>query len=227
MRHRCSPRKLNITDGAHRRAMMRHICNALIVHEQINTTLPRAKELRRLIEPLITMGKVPSVHRRRLAFARLLDRDCVKKLFDDLGVRFSARPGGYVRILKNGYRKGDSAPMALVEFVDKAPVLTEAAEAAKLSAKPSAKKLAAKKSAAKKSAKSRKAQKATAKASGVADAAKTAESAKTQSAKTAESAKGIVAKAAPDGKDAAAKSATVAKDSTKSATAEDKPAEKQ
>lgn len=121
MRHRHGWRKLNITDGAHRRAMMRHICNALILHEQINTTLPRAKELRRFVEPLITLGKSPSVHRRRLALARLQNRDSVAKLFNDLGVRFGSRPGGYVRILKNGFRKGDSAPMALVEFVEKAP----------------------------------------------------------------------------------------------------------
>ena len=120
MRHRHGWRKLNITDGAHRRAMMRHICNALIEHEQITTTLPRAKELRRIIEPLVTLGKVPSVHRRRIAFARLQSRAAVSKLFDDLGARFSSRPGGYVRILKNGFRKGDNAPMALVEFVEKA-----------------------------------------------------------------------------------------------------------
>lgn len=128
MRHRVRGRKLNITDGAHRRAMMRHIGNALILHEQINTTLPRAKELRRFIEPLITMGKQPSVHRRRLAFARLQNKDSVVKLFGDLGVRFASRPGGYVRVLKNGFRKGDNAPMALVEFVDKAPELEEATE---------------------------------------------------------------------------------------------------
>ena len=128
MRHRCGPRKLNITDGAHRRALMRHICAALIEREQINTTLPRAKELRRFIEPLITLGKRPSVHRRRIAFARLQNRKSVAKLFDELGARFSARPGGYVRILKNGFRKGDSAPMALVEFVDKAPVAPSAPE---------------------------------------------------------------------------------------------------
>lgn len=122
MRHRHGPRKLNITDGAHRRAMMRHIGGALIRHEQINTTLPRAKELRRFIEPLITLGKKPSLHNRRLAFARLQDRACVSKLFDELGGRFAGRPGGYVRILKNGFRKGDCAPMAVVEFVDKAAV---------------------------------------------------------------------------------------------------------
>ena len=121
MRHRLGHRKLNITDGAHRRAMMRNIANALITYEQIKTTLTRAKELRRFVEPLITMGKKPTLHNRRLAFARLQNRDSVVKLFDDLGKRFSVRPGGYVSILKNGFRKGDSAPMALVKFVDKAP----------------------------------------------------------------------------------------------------------
>ncbi len=121
MRHRHGFRKLNITDGAHRRAMMRHICNALIEHEAIKTTLPRAKELRRFIEPLITLGKKPTVHNRRMAFARLQDRKNVTKLFDELGVRFLPRPGGYVRVLKYGFRKGDCAPMAWVEFVDKAP----------------------------------------------------------------------------------------------------------
>ena len=128
MRHRHGPRKLNITDGAHRRAMMRHIGCALIRHEQINTTLPRAKELRRFIEPLITLGKTPTVHNRRLALSRLQERRTVAKLFDDLGVRFGPRPGGYVRILKKGFRKGDNAPMALVEFVDKAPESAEADE---------------------------------------------------------------------------------------------------
>lgn len=127
MRHRHGHRKLNITDSAHRRSMMRHIGNALIQHEQIKTTLPRAKELRRFIEPLITMGKTPTVHNRRLAYARLQNRDNVSKLFDDLGARFGSRPGGYVRILKYGFRKGDCAPMALVEFVDK-PVPVEEGE---------------------------------------------------------------------------------------------------
>ncbi len=148
MRHRHGPRKLNITDGAHRRAMMRHIGGALIMHERIRTTLPRAKELRRFIEPLITLAKKPSVHNRRLALARLQERRIVLKLFDELGVRFRARPGGYVRILKHGFRKGDSAPMALVELVDRAPevapvaaaeVAKSAAPAAESGAKPSAK----------------------------------------------------------------------------------------
>lgn len=141
MRHRHGPRKLNITDGAHRRAMMRHIACALIRREQISTTLPRAKELRRFIEPLITLGKTPSVHNRRTALSRLQERESAAKLFDDLGVRFGARPGGYVRILKKGFRKGDNAPMALVEFVDKAPAASGAdkeAEDAK-SARPSQK----------------------------------------------------------------------------------------
>ena len=144
MRHRHGQRKLNITDGAHRRTMMRHLCVALIRHERIKTTLARGKELRRFIEPLVTLGKKPSVHNRRLAFARLQDRNSVSKLFDALGERFASRPGGYVRILKCGYRKGDSAPMALVEFVDKptaeemeaqVKIETEAAEVAEGKAK--------------------------------------------------------------------------------------------
>ncbi len=195
MRHRCGPRKLNITDGAHRRALMRHICNALIDREQINTTLPRAKELRRFIEPLITLGKNPSIHRRRLAFARLQDRDSVAKLFGDLGVRFGARPGGYVRILKNGFRKGDSAPMALVEFVDKAPVAAEPETSA-----PSAKKSAkTRKSAKKKSAK-----------------------AATKSAKTVAAAKAEVAESAEAAEDADS-AQTAAAESGTSAAAEDSP----
>lgn len=119
MRHRSGQRKLNITDGAHRVAMLRNISNSLIEHEQIKTTLIRAKELRRFIEPLITLGKRPTVANRRLAFSRLRDRDSVTKLFDDLGKRFAGRPGGYVRILKNGFRVGDSAPMAVVELVER------------------------------------------------------------------------------------------------------------
>jgi len=129
MRHRTGHRKLNITDGAHRRAMLRHIGVALIQHEQIKTTLPRAKELRRFIEPLITLGKTPSVHNRRRAFSRLQSREAVVKLFDDLGGRFAKRPGGYVRILKHGYRKGDSAPMALVELVDRPQVAADGKDA--------------------------------------------------------------------------------------------------
>ncbi len=125
MRHRQSNRKLNRTTS-HRLAMLRNLSNALLKHEVIKTTLPKAKELRRVVEPLITLGKTPSLANRRLAFDRLRDRDMVVKLFDDLGPRFQQRPGGYVRILKFGFRVGDNAPMALVELVDRAP---EAAEA--------------------------------------------------------------------------------------------------
>lgn len=130
MRHRHGPRKLNITDGAHRRAMLRHIGCALIRHEQIKTTLPRAKELRRFIEPLITLGKAPSVHNRRRAFAKLHDREIVSKIFNELGERYGERPGGYVRVLKYGFRKGDGAPMALVELVDRKTSEDETAEPA-------------------------------------------------------------------------------------------------
>lgn len=118
MRHRLSNRKLNRT-SSHRQALLRNLSNALLRHEVIKTTLPKAKELRRVVEPLITLGKKPSLANRRLAFDRLRDRDIVGKLFDDLGPRFMARPGGYVRILKFGFRVGDNAPMALVELVDR------------------------------------------------------------------------------------------------------------
>lgn len=119
MRHRQSNRKLNRTTS-HRMALLRNLSNALIKHEVIVTTLPKAKELRRVVEPLITLGKKPSLSNRRLAFNRLRDCDNVVKLFNDLGPRFMNRPGGYVRILKCGFRKGDNAPMALVELVDRA-----------------------------------------------------------------------------------------------------------
>jgi large subunit ribosomal protein L17 len=119
MRHRQSNRKLNRTTS-HRLALLRNLSNALLKHEVIKTTLPKAKELRRVVEPLITLGKTPSLSNRRLAFDRLRDRDMVVKLFDDLGPRFQQRPGGYVRILKYGFRVGDNAPMALVELVDRA-----------------------------------------------------------------------------------------------------------
>ncbi len=99
---------------------MRNLSNALLKHEVIKTTLPKAKELRKVVEPLITLGKKPSLANRRLAFDRLRDRDMVVKLFDDLGPRFLARPGGYLRILKFGFRQGDNAPMALIEMVDRA-----------------------------------------------------------------------------------------------------------
>jgi large subunit ribosomal protein L17 len=128
MRHRQSNRKLNRTTS-HRLALLRNLSNALLKHEAIVTTLPKAKELRRVVEPMITLGKKPSLANRRLAFNRLRDRDNVVKLFDDLGPRFMNRPGGYVRILKYGFRKGDNAPMALVELVDRAETGTAAAAA--------------------------------------------------------------------------------------------------
>lgn len=118
MRHRLAHRKLNRT-SSHRAALLRNLSNALLKHEVIKTTLPKAKELRKVVEPLITLGKKPSLANRRLAFDRLRDRDMVVKLFDDLGPRFQARPGGYLRILKYGFRVGDNAPMALVELVDR------------------------------------------------------------------------------------------------------------
>ena len=118
MRHRQSNRKLNRTTS-HRLAMLRNLSNALLEHEQIVTTLPKAKELRRVVEPMITLGKKPSLANRRLAFDRLRNRDMVVKLFDDLGPRFMSRPGGYLRILKYGFRVGDNAPMALVQLVDR------------------------------------------------------------------------------------------------------------
>ena len=118
MRHCNGNRKLNRT-SSHRAAMLRNMANSLLTHETIVTTLPKAKELRRVVEPLITLGKKPSLANRRLAFDRTRDRDVVVKLFDDLGIRFAARNGGYVRILKYGFRQGDNAPLALVELVDK------------------------------------------------------------------------------------------------------------
>lgn len=124
MRHRKSGRKLNRT-SAHRDAMFRNMSASLFRHELIRTTLPKAKELRRVAEPLITLAKEDSVHHRRLAFARLRDKEAVGKLFTELGPRYSARPGGYIRILKAGFRQGDAAPMALVELVDR-PLADEA-----------------------------------------------------------------------------------------------------
>ncbi|MBA4253426.1 MAG: 50S ribosomal protein L17 [Comamonadaceae bacterium] len=118
MRHGHGLRKLNRTTS-HRLAMLRNMMNSLLTHEAIQTTLPKAKELRRVVEPMITLAKVPTVANRRLAFDRLRDRDVVVKLFDVLGPRFNARPGGYTRILKTGYRVGDNAPMALIELVDR------------------------------------------------------------------------------------------------------------
>jgi large subunit ribosomal protein L17 len=129
MRHRHGLRKLNRT-SEHRQAMLRNMCNSLLRHEAIKTTLPKAKELRRVVEPLITLAKIATVANRRLAFNRLRDRDIVVKLFDELGPRYQARPGGYTRILKMGFRVGDNAPMAFVELVDRpAPVAAETAAA--------------------------------------------------------------------------------------------------
>ena len=118
MRHGHGLRKLNRT-SSHRLAMLRNMMNSLIAHEAIKTTVPKAKELRRVVEPMITLAKESTVANRRLAFDRLRDRDSVSKLFDVLGPRFKARPGGYTRILKMGFRVGDNAPMALVELVER------------------------------------------------------------------------------------------------------------
>lgn len=118
MRHRKSGRQLN-RNSSHRKAMFKNMASSLFEHELITTTLPKAKELRRVAEPLITLAKEDSVSNRRLAFARLRNKDSVKKLFEDLGPRFKTRPGGYVRILKAGFRKDDNAPMAIVELVQR------------------------------------------------------------------------------------------------------------
>ena len=130
MRHGHGPRKLNRTTS-HRLAMLRNMTNSLLTHEVIRTTLPKAKELRRVAEPLITLGKDATVANRRLAFSRLRDRDVVSKLFNELGPRYKARPGGYLRILKFGFRVGDKAPMALVELVDRPEQPAAATEEAK------------------------------------------------------------------------------------------------
>ena len=121
MRHRNGLRKLNRT-SSHRQAMFRNMANSLLQHEVIKTTLPKAKELRRVVEPMITLGKKPSLANRRLAFDRLRDRDMVVKLFDELGPRYATRNGGYLRILKGGFRDGDNAPMAYVELLDRPDV---------------------------------------------------------------------------------------------------------
>ncbi len=128
MRHRKSGRQLN-RNSSHRKAMFRNMACSLFRHELIKTTLPKAKELRRVAEPLITMAKTDSVAKRRLAFSRLRDAEAVGKLFNELGPRYETRPGGYLRILKCGYRAGDKAPMAYVELVDR-PLAEEQAEAA-------------------------------------------------------------------------------------------------
>ena len=126
MRHSSGYRKLNRTHE-HRKAMFANMCGSLIEHEQIKTTLPKAKELRMMAEPIITLGKSPSLANKRLAFSRLRDRDMVVKLFGELGPRFAKRNGGYLRILKYGFRKGDNAPMALVELLDRPEVAETAA----------------------------------------------------------------------------------------------------
>jgi large subunit ribosomal protein L17 len=128
MRHRNGLRKLNRT-SSHRQAMFRNMANSLLRHEVIRTTLPKAKELRRVVEPLITLGKTASVANRRLAFDRLRDREIVVKIFDELGPRFANRPGGYLRILKCGFREGDNAPMAYVELLDRPEAAEGNAEA--------------------------------------------------------------------------------------------------
>ncbi len=125
MRHGNGLRKLNRT-SSHRLAMLRNMANSLLRHEAIKTTLPKAKELRRVVEPLITLGKKPSLASRRLAFDRLRDREMVVKLFDEIGPRYAARNGGYLRILKMGFRIGDNAPMAYVELLDRPEGGTEA-----------------------------------------------------------------------------------------------------
>tara|TARA_B100000686_G_C16692823_1_gene918698 strand:- start:28 stop:417 length:390 start_codon:yes stop_codon:yes gene_type:complete len=124
MRHRESGRKLN-RNSSHRRAMFRNMAVSLIEHEVIKTTLPKAKELRRVAEPLITMAKTDNVAKRRLAFSRLRDRNIVTKLFNELGPRYKERPGGYLRILKCGFRTGDKAAMAIVELVDRPKLLDD------------------------------------------------------------------------------------------------------
>jgi len=129
MRHRKSGRQLN-RNSTHRKAMFRNMTCSLLRHELIKTTLPKAKELRRVAEPIISLGKADSVAARRLAFSRLRDAEAVGKLFTDVGPRYSNRPGGYLRILKCGVRPGDKAPMAYVELVDRPEVVEEVEEAA-------------------------------------------------------------------------------------------------
>ena len=139
MRHGHGLRKLNRTTS-HRLAMFRNMANALLTHERITTTVPKAKELRRVVEPMITMGKRPTLANRRLAYNRLRDRGTVSKLFGELGPRYAKRNGGYLRILKSGFRKGDNAPLALVTLMDRAE--KPAGEAAEEKKKPEAKKAA-------------------------------------------------------------------------------------
>ncbi len=195
MRHQKSGRKLNRT-SSHRDAMFRNMAVSLFQHEQIRTTLPKAKELRRFAEPLITLGKTPSLANRRLAFSRLRDREVVSKLFDDISVRFQQRPGGYLRILKTGFRPSDAAPMAIVQLVEMKQAVEETTKSKKTKPAPKAlpkkkaetkkadagktkpdekkaeKKSAAKKTTAKKTAKKKTAKKATTKKAAKKKAAK-------------------------------------------------------
>ena len=170
MRHKLSGRQLS-RNSPHRHAMLRNMAGSLLRHETIHTTLPKAKELRRVVEPLITLGKHDSEANRRLAFARLRDGAMVSKLFVDLGPRFRARPGGYTRILRMMPRAGDAAPMALMQLVDRpAPVAAPAADDAPVAAKRAARTAAAAaKAAAPKAAKAKPARSKTAKASKSAD----------------------------------------------------------
>jgi large subunit ribosomal protein L17 len=130
MRHRLGLRKLNRT-SSHRLAMFRNMTNSLLRHEAIKTTLPKAKELRKVVEPMLTLGKTPTLANKRIAFDRLRDREMVVKLFGELGPRYANRPGGYLRILKCGFRNGDNAPLAFVELVDRPEIVeSEVVEAA-------------------------------------------------------------------------------------------------
>ena len=138
MRHGHGLRKLNRTTS-HRLAMFRNMANALLTHEQITTTLPKAKELRRVVEPMITLGKNATLANRRLAYNRLRDRDTVSKLFGELGPRYAKRNGGYLRILKNGFRKGDNAPLALVSLLDRPEIAAGQGEEKKREKKEAAK----------------------------------------------------------------------------------------
>ena len=138
MRHGHGLRKLNRT-SSHRLAMFRNMANALLTHEEITTTLPKAKELRRVVEPMITIGKKPTLANRRLAYDRLRDRGTVSKLFGELGPRYAKRNGGYLRILKNGFRKGDNAPLALVSLLDRPERAAGQGEAGKSDKKEAAK----------------------------------------------------------------------------------------
>jgi large subunit ribosomal protein L17 len=142
MRHGHGLRKLNRTTS-HRLAMLRNMTVSLLRHEEISTTLPKAKELRRVAERMLTLGKKPSLANRRLAFDRLRDRDIVEKLFDQLGPRYAKRNGGYLRILKTGFRKGDNAPLALVSLLDRPDAVEEAPAEEKKKSKKAAEKKAA------------------------------------------------------------------------------------